>query len=368
LGALLALIALAPGWAAGAHGKRHHKVNVCDRTVSSVSAAQSAVRQVAGGSIVCLTDGTYGEVTLSASKSSNTILRAEHPGRATIDGATLSGKHLGVARFNITDQVEVLPGSSQMLIQFNRITDGYFGVSAGPTTDTNISDTTIRNNQFVGPYGEDAIRLNRYHDGPDANPWGVLIQENEFTNIRENGNHSDCLQSVWGGDGLYFDRNYLHDNRCQGFFVKDQPTAVADIVVRQNLMVRNGADCDPPGSGCGQPAYWHVFGPTDRIRAVHNTIWTSSTLFALREGPWGTISIKDNVLYRVWSDWGGGWPAYTESSNTVCKREGTIPPLSSSTTRTCSPAFMNPAADDYRLKAPRDDGVSWRPSSQEYGP
>jgi hypothetical protein len=366
----LALIALAPGWAAGADGKRHHKATVCDRTVSSVSAAQTAVRQVAGGSMVCLADGIYGGVTLSASKSSRVILRAQHPGRATIDGASLSGKQLGLARFNVTDDIQIQPGSSQMLIQFNRITGGYMGVDAGPTTDTYISDTTIRNNKFVGPFGEDALRLNRYHDGPDSNPYGILIQENEFTNIRENGNHSDCLQSVWGGDSIYFERNYVHDNRCQGFFIKDQPSAVSKIVFRQNLMLRNAAECDPPGSGCGPPVIWHVFGPTNGVTVVNNTIWTpgNQSPFAFRDGPWGKITVTDNVIYRMWSDWTGGWPNYTERSNTVCKREGTIPPLHSSTTKKCSPAFINPSADDYRLQPPRDDGVSWRPSSQDYGP
>ena len=50
----------------------------------------------------------------------------------------------------------------------------------------------------------------------------MLIEGNEITGVRENGNHSDCLQTVWVGDHLVFRKNYLHDNRCQGFFVKDQ--------------------------------------------------------------------------------------------------------------------------------------------------
>ena len=87
-------------------------------------------------------------------------------------------------------------------------------------------DVTIRGNKFVGPFGEDAIRLNRYHDA-DGDGVGILIEGNEITNVRENGNHSDCLQSVWVGDHLIYRRNYLHDNRCQGFFVKDQATTVA---------------------------------------------------------------------------------------------------------------------------------------------
>ena len=92
------------------------------------------------------------------------------------------------------------PGLRDARSNYNRITGGYLGIDAGPTTTTSISDTTIRGNRFVGPFGEDAIRLNRYHDSGDADPYGVLIEGNEITSVRENGNHSDCLQSVWGGD------------------------------------------------------------------------------------------------------------------------------------------------------------------------
>ena len=106
--------------------------------------------------------------------------------------------------------------------------------------------------------------------------------------MRENGNHSDCLQSVWGGDGLFFRRNYLHDNRCQGFFINDQPAAVAeDRRSQNNLMLRNAAPCDPPGSQCGPPLIVQIFGPTRGIKLARNTIWTpeNDSPVALREGP-----------------------------------------------------------------------------------
>ena len=64
------------------------------------------------------------------------------------------------------------------------------GINAGPTTSTSISDTTIRGNKLVGPFGEDALRINRYHDSGDADPYGILIEGNEITGVRENGNHS----------------------------------------------------------------------------------------------------------------------------------------------------------------------------------
>ena len=185
-------------------------------------------------------------------------------------------RRITLARFDVTNEVTIQPGSTGMVVDHNRITGGYMGVNAGPTSSTQINDTAITNNKLVGPFGEDAIRLNRYHDA-DGDGIGVLIEGNEITGVRENGNHSDCLQTVWVGDHLVYRRNYLHDNRCQGFFVKDQASPVQGIVVEDNLFVRNNEPCEPPGSGCGQPSYFQVFGPYQGLIMKRNTIWHAAT-------------------------------------------------------------------------------------------
>ena len=258
-------------------------------------------------------------------------MRAENPGKATIAGADLSGTDLTLAQLRRRRrESRSSPARARSRSLHNRISGGYFGVDAGPTTTTSITDTTIRGNKFVGPFGEDAIRLNRYHDSDDPDPYGVLIEGNEITDVRENGNHSDCLQSVWGGDGLYFRRNYLHDNRCQGFFVKDQAerrrlrTGRRDRS-KNNLMLRNAAPCDPPTSGCGPPLIVQIFGPTEGIRISHNTIWTAGRRLARRPARRPLRPdrrSRDNVLYRGWSDWSGGFPHFTETGNVVCRWEG----------------------------------------------
>jgi len=338
----------------------------CSTVVSSLGAAQSAIAAAAPGKVVCLADGSYGELSLSTRKAGEVVLQAQHPGGATIAGARLNGAWLTLASFLVTSDVEIMPGSDHITVEYNRISGGYYGVNAGPTDDTSISDTIIRGNKLVGNFGEDALRINRYHDGPDPDPYGILIVGNEITGVRENGNHSDCLQSVWGGDNLYFVRNYVHDNRCQGFFVKDQPGPVANVVVQDNLFLRNAQPCDPPGSGCGQPAIWQVFGPTSGILVRRNTIWTpeGGSPFVLQSPPWGQITITGNVIYRGWAS-GSGWSSYDESGNVVCRWEGSLPRLSS--TRSCHPSFVNPSADDYRLRGGRA-GITWRPSGEPYGP
>ena len=61
--AVLALVLIAAVWPAGA------RAAACTTTVSSTSAAASAVSSAATGSVVCLADGSYGRLSLNASKS-----------------------------------------------------------------------------------------------------------------------------------------------------------------------------------------------------------------------------------------------------------------------------------------------------------
>jgi hypothetical protein len=341
----------------------------CSSVVSSLSSAQSTVSAAQPGAVVCLANGSYGKLTLSASKASEVTLRAEHPGQASINGASLDGSHLTLARFNITNEVDVQPGAQGITIAYNRISGGFFGVEAGPTTSTNISDTTIVGNKFVGPFGEDALRVNRYHDSSDPDPYGILIEGNEISGVRENGNHSDCLQSVWGGDNLYFVRNYLHDNRCQGFFIKDQPSAINGIVVDNNLFVRNKEPCDPPGSGCGQPADFQVYGPYNGFVMRRNTIWGDDAAAVFQNGTGTDSVIESNVVDRFWTS--TNMSGATMRDNTRCTREtgsgGSWPSSVPGEIVSCSPTFNNPASDDFRIIG-AGRGVDWRPADQHYGP
>ena len=52
----------------------------------------------------------------------------------------------------------------------------------------------------------------------------------------------------------------MHDNRCQGFFIKDQASTVNSVVAEDNLMLRNDLACDG-ASGRGQPSIFQLFGP-----------------------------------------------------------------------------------------------------------
>ncbi len=339
----------------------------CTAVVSSVSSAQTSLSSASPGSVVCLADGSYGKLSLNATKSAPGVtVRAEHPGKATIDGASMQGARLTLARFNITNEVVVQPGTTGMAVDHNRITGGYMGVNAGPTSSTQVNDVEITGNEFVGPFGEDAIRLNRYHDS-DGDGVGVLIEGNEFTGIRENGNHSDCLQTVWVGDHLVYRKNYLHDNRCQGFFVKDQASAIVGITVENNLFVRNNEPCGPPLTSCGQPSYFQVFGPYQDFTMRRNTIWQGDVIAVFQNGSGPGTVIESNVVTRFWTSTDLSGAIYRD--NTRCKREasgGSWPSQTPGEIVDCSPAFANPAVDDLRLTG-SNRGVDWAPSEQHFG-
>jgi hypothetical protein len=343
-------------------GPQRRLVKPCTVTLPNLGALSAAVAAAAPGSVVCLAPGTYGKLTVNARPAGDVTVQPN--GIATIAGASLNGSHLTLEGFNVSGQeVTVEPGSDHITVQFNYITGGYLGVDAGPTTSTTVNDVTIRGNKLVGPFGEDAIRLNRYHDS-DGDGIGMLVEGNEITGVRENGNHSDCLQTVWVGDHLVFRNNYLHDNRCQGFFVKDQQSPVDGVVADNNLMLRNAAACAQ--AGCGQPSIFQLFGPITSLVMSHNTIWTpdGGSPVTLRESGWGSVSVTDNVVYRFWSDTSAPFANYSASNNIAAKREMSWPATGVSIVG--SPKFANPAADDYRTNDGR--GVTWAPGDQHYGP
>ena len=348
-------------------GAQRRVVRPCSVTVTSVGAAQSAVAAAAPGTVVCLAAGSYGKLALSASKAGEVVVQPV--GTATVAGASLAGSHLTLEGFNVVgDEVTVEPGSDHMTVQFNRISGGHFGIDAGPTTTTTVDDVTIRGNKFVGNFGEDAMRLNRYHDG-DGDGVGILIEGNEITGVVEDGQHNDCLQTVWVGDHLVFRRNWLHANNCQGFFVKDQDSPVDTIVVEDNLIVDHNLPCQPD-SLC--PTWVlspvQVFGPLTSLRFNNNTVWTpfrNGGVYMRGDG-WGSFQFNNNVTYRLSApDGSAPFASYSATNNVTCNRESPWPAAGVSS-GVCSLPFPNPATDDYRLNNGR--GVDWAPADQQYGP
>jgi hypothetical protein len=330
-----------------------------------VSALQAALGAAAPSAVICLADGSYGSMTLTGPGTGDVVVQAQHPGGATLGELTLRGSHLTVSSMRVTNGVTLQPNASGITIEYNRISGGGQGLDLATST-TPITDVIVRGNQFVGPFGEDAIRLNGYRDGGDQDSAGVLIEGNEITGVRENGSHSDCLQAVWAGDSIVFRGNYVHDNRCQGFFVKDQQSTISSVVVEDNLFVRNNMPCAPQASGCGQPVSFQVFGPISSFRASHNTVWGyTGDMITLRGSGWGRVDVNDNVAYKFWSDTSAPFGNYGASNDFGCdSTRGSFP--ATGITKVCGPGFLNAGADDFRLSS--GQGVQWAAQAVRFGP
>ena len=322
----------------------------CATIATSTDDIASALEHASPGQIVCVADGSYPEVTLEGEfPGAGVEVRAENPGGATIEGATIKGEGLALARFDVDGEVVIEPGSKEVTIAHDKITGGYLGIDACNSDTATCDDVKIVANKLQGPFGEDGIRANRYHDG-NGDGIGLLVEGNEFTGIRENGNHSDCLQAVWTGDNLVFRKNYIHDNRCQGFFVKDQNDLCAQGIegvcgpveglrVEDNLMVRNHEPCAEGGIACGQPVILHIFGPYTGAVVSHNTVWGDhlDSQLALRAGVHPGTKVEDNAIYRFWTDTDAS--AAELRDNTLCVLEGEWPKARPGTEENCTPPF-----------------------------
>ena len=93
------------------------------------------------------------------------------------------------------------------------------------------------------------------------------------------------------------------------------------------------------------------------------------------DGWTGPETITDNLIYRPYATPSGQDDAYRPSSaysatgNLACDGPLSAFPLIGFLKR-CSPAFNDPARDDYRILTGPDagKGVSWAPASRSYGP
>jgi hypothetical protein len=341
----------------------------CDQSAGSVSEAQSALAAAAAGSVVCLANGSYGNLSLSSSKPAPGVtLTAANPGAATIGSVSVTGSGYTISRFVIDGGVSISRNVDRTVVDHNRILGGdHYGVfvcTAEPPDQ--CDDTVITGNVFAGAMDEDQIRANVFHDG-DGDGIGLLVEGNEFRGNQERGGHNDVFQSVWVGDHLVFRKNYLHDFGGQGFFVKDQGRAIEGFVANNNLIVDQDLPCEPASLCSGyQLSPWQVFGPIANGEMKHNTVgWGSGGGTAVLTGTYTDIEFSDNVFNRLTvTNSGGSTPSMSGSNNTYCESNGWgVPPGSS---LDCSPDFLNPAAGDYRLADGR--GVNWVPSAQHYGP
>jgi hypothetical protein len=332
--------------------------------VTTASATQSAFSAADGGEVICLADGSYGAISLTGNKAAMVTVKAQNSGRASTGRVTITGSNVRVERLVATGGVRIVQPSHHIAIEHNRLvgTGGGYGVEMPSDHTPPTPNLTVRGNKMVGPF-TDALRINGYGgtDAPGFPGWGLAIVDNEISGIIENGSHNDCLQSVWGGANLLFKGNYVHDNRCQGFFIKDSVQLAgvypANIRYEDNLVVRNNASS-------GVSANFNVY-ETRGFHGRRNTHWDTGSFARFNSCDQGTVEMTNNVF----DAWDGAAASSCRSrfnfhDNTYGSARSWSSGSRDSITR---PNFVNPMADDYRI-AGSDRGVTWRPADKHFGP
>jgi hypothetical protein len=353
----------------------------CSITVSSAAAADSAVRSVRAGAVVCLAAGTYPGLALTGGHSGYVTVEAVPGQTVTITSGLRDGhgqpvavygeagaSHIVVHGFEIAGMVELQSGNSFIRIDHNDISGGFFGVVLTSTDctvpnaprwvgchpDPKITNVIISGNRIHnigGPSGDDALNINNYAS--------VRVTGNELFGMFEGGNHTDCLQSTFGGSGLVFDHNYEHDNNCQGLFIKDGD--VGSAIVYDNLFVRDQAHHEPEPN----IQIFNVYDLTIR----NNTSWP------------GTIDLLRNlgsarqphatVDHNVFETFANGCCA--DRGFALAERDNIFGHNfegfhRSRSDRLGRPRFVAPGSDDYRLAHAHGIGIDWRPAAQHFGP
>jgi hypothetical protein len=342
----------------------------CTAHVAGLAAAARAVAQAPAGGVVCLASGRYtGTLSLSADHSGEVTLRAAPGAHVQTGSIGIAGSHIAVRDLWVRGEIALAAGSSFMTLDRDDITGGSEGIVfdtsdctvpnaptwSGCEPHAPITDVTISHNHFhnIGQgNSEDAIHLDNWRN--------VTVTGNEFDHILESGNHTDCLQSVYGGSNLVFDHNYEHDNNCQGIFIKDGDAT--NVAFTDNLFLR-----DQVGSYANFAQIWNVQGLTIQ----HNTIWDGKGLALVTEDAsfTPTATIDHNVISNIVIEAHSGTPYAIADRENLFGQSPWSFAAKASDRMVHRPRFAHPARDDYRLVHDRRGiGIDWSPAGQRYGP
>ena len=295
----------------------------------------------------------------------------------SLEGVSIAANSSGITvhNFSISGGVSLAAGDSHITIDHNDINgqgpggdgEGVETLSvncsapnapsySGCTTTTPDSYLTINGNKIHG-YGEgdteDAIHLNDWEH--------VTITANDIYDLEEHGNHTDAMQSVFGGHYMTFAYNYEHDNQAQGFFIKDGDAS--EVTVNENLFLTN--------NNLGDDEYNVQVFDTTGFTMTNNTVWDGQADIIRAEGAAEalTATVNHNVEqnFDVLNE---GGPAYALSENDDVFKEAPFTFTKGAQSKVeASPDFANPASEDYELASnPNNIGVDWQPSEYVYGP
>ena len=338
-------------------------------TLSSLSGVSSSL---SAGAVVCLAAGSYGQVAITASPSSNATLTAAPGAHVVVAGVDIEASNITVSQLHSTGEVWVgsgspYPGYSHDVIEHDEVgpTNGY-GIAVLSSTATPSSFITIADNEIhdTSKTGEgDALRLDGWKN--------VTITGNDIYKIDEcpgNGCHTDTLQSYQAEvptTGLVLSDNYTHDNvGAQGLpFLKDGD--ISNVLISDNLSVRN---TNTSGQVTGVWVDENIAGLTITNNTYQGTSGSVVQADGSAKGP--TVAINHNVFDALNVRPGTG-PSYTttEDYDVFTGNDEYTFGLGLHSALLAKPVFMNTATDDYRLSSnPNHIGIDWSPAEKQYGP
>jgi hypothetical protein len=340
----------------------------CTTTVSSVSSVNSALK---AGAVVCLSAGTYGQVSITSTPTSNATLTAAPGAHVVVAGVNIAASNITVSQLHSTGTINVgsggpYPGFSHDIIEHNEVgpTNGY-GISVMSATSTPSSYITIADNRIhdTSATGEgDALRFDGWNN--------ITVTGNDIYNIKEcpgSTCHTDTLQSYNGGvptTGLTLTRNYTHNNvGAQGLpFLKDGD--ISNVTISDNLSVHNS-------NTNGQVTGIWVDENINNLTITNNTYQETSGSIIQADGSAKnpTVAINHNVFDNLNVRPGSGTPyTVTEDYDIFTANDQYTFKLGPHSTLT-KPPFQNTTTDNYQLTTnPNHTGIDWNPNEQQYGP
>jgi hypothetical protein len=341
----------------------------CDQTVSSISAAQSALGSAAVGSIVCLADGTYGSLSISVRRSAPGVtLRAQNPGGATLGGVSVSGGGVSIERF-VTGSVNVSSTANGVAFRHDSISGGVYVIGSTSSYAKNVEFDGNLIKPGTGSGEKDTFMVQRFE--------GLRIENNQIWVADEDGGHNDGLQTVWGGRGLIFKGNWIRGGAgSQGFFIKDGE--VTNVSFEDNLVA--GRPSKLPYAGSPLQFFDTVPNSADPFYTGygmlirHNTIWSNPNIVYARECQNKKIFVELNVMDGFSAPDGTSCvlSELTQDYNVVTS--GTIGKRGAHDISS-APNFADSVNQDWQLTSASAGnfsvgraGVTWRPADRTYGP
>jgi nitrous oxidase accessory protein NosD len=273
--------------------------SACTTTVSTPTAITNASVEARTGDTVCIATGRYASILIGGPHAGTIFMEPASGASVSIEHLEISptATNFDLSGFTITSLLEfndngaedvrvsdmdinrvvIHSGVADVVLERNvfRGDDGHAVAVAGEgtTESTEVRRIQIHRNLFDSPYTDGVYSA--YHED-------LEITQNEFVGLHEIGNHSDVYQSTWGGSGLVFSQNYVHDLDGQGVFIKDG--TVTDAEITDNLLVRDSA---------GSPI---ALVDVDGALIARNTVWGNGEGVTLLGQSLADLTVTGNVF------------------------------------------------------------------------